>query len=389
MKFKILILFVLSSFIQIVAQAPNKINYQTVVRNNKGQVLVNGQITFEISLVQGNANGVVLYQERHIANTNQDGLASLQVGNGVPLFGNFQSINWNNVPIFIRSKVDLFGNNTFLLEGVMQLVSSPYSIYANEVHYDSLYNAPSLAQLANIKDLEAIEDLTSKFDFAAKDIDGNNYETVKIGNQVWFAQDLRTTHFNDGTPIKNDLSDTAWGFRSGFLAEAPYAAYCFLNNDATVKFPYRGALYNFEAVTTNKLCPVGYKVPSVLDYKILLHTLGGDSSKFSIKTAGSIDPNPSVSIALSQLSFMSGASNASGFSANVLSGYRLPSAGGGFYSSDVMVVASYHTSDVVLNSIVPLKFSVRTDGVLLNTRPLPPLNTDLRNGGAPVRCLKN
>ena len=87
------------------------------------------------------------------------------------------------------------------------------------------------------------------------DIEGNVYQTVKIGDQVWTVENLRTTKYNDGTPIKFDASD---GWNQG--TEGKYSYY---NNttDADIIKRY-GALYNWYAVNTWKLAPAGWHVPT-------------------------------------------------------------------------------------------------------------------------------
>ena len=87
-----------------------------------------------------------------------------------------------------------------------------------------------------------------------RDIDGNNYRTVRIGEQVWMAENLRTTRLKDGTPI-----DMVSGYEEWAALEAP--AYCWYNNDSTNGDTY-GALYNWYVVETDRLCPEGWHVPS-------------------------------------------------------------------------------------------------------------------------------
>jgi hypothetical protein len=86
------------------------------------------------------------------------------------------------------------------------------------------------------------------------DIEGNVYRTIKVGNQVWMAENLKTTKFNDGTLISLVTNSSAWG-------KSSQPAYCWYNNDVTNKKFY-GALYNWFVVETGKLCPVGWHVPS-------------------------------------------------------------------------------------------------------------------------------
>ncbi len=86
------------------------------------------------------------------------------------------------------------------------------------------------------------------------DIDGNTYKTVQFDNVVWMVEELKTTRYNDGTPILNLPDLEKWEDESA-------GAYAwFENNMENKKY---GAIYNHYAVQTGKLCPVGWKAPSV------------------------------------------------------------------------------------------------------------------------------
>ncbi len=94
------------------------------------------------------------------------------------------------------------------------------------------------------------------------DIDGNTYSTVVIGTQTWMAENLTTTTYNDGVGIQLESDETIWSQLSS-------GAYCWYDNDeATYKEPY-GALYNWYAVETGKLCPSGWHVPYYSDWQTL------------------------------------------------------------------------------------------------------------------------
>jgi uncharacterized protein (TIGR02145 family) len=90
------------------------------------------------------------------------------------------------------------------------------------------------------------------------DIDGNVYTTVKIGKQVWTVENLKTSKYNDGTPIPFITGDSEW---------ENYAspAYCFYDNDNRLKDKY-GALYNWYTVKTGKIAPKGWHVPTDEDW---------------------------------------------------------------------------------------------------------------------------
>jgi len=100
--------------------------------------------------------------------------------------------------------------------------------------------------------------LTGAYAQTVKDVDGNTYKTVKIGNQVWMAENLRTTHLNDGTPITLAQSNKEWKS----IKKMP--AYCWYENDSDNQIIY-GNLYNWYVVETEKICPVGWHVPTSVE----------------------------------------------------------------------------------------------------------------------------
>ena len=96
--------------------------------------------------------------------------------------------------------------------------------------------------------------------------DGVTYNTIQIGDQCWFKENLRTTKYNDGTSITKITSNATW-------ASTTSDAYCCYSNDTSNCNTY-GALYNCYAVNTGKLCPSGWHVPSDGEWKTLEMYLG-------------------------------------------------------------------------------------------------------------------
>jgi uncharacterized protein (TIGR02145 family) len=93
------------------------------------------------------------------------------------------------------------------------------------------------------------------------DIEGNSYKTVTIGAHIWMAENLKTTKYNDGTDIPLIEDAATWhGLTSGGL--------CWYNNSSEQKSTY-GALYNGYTVTSGKLCPVNWHIPSLEELKEL------------------------------------------------------------------------------------------------------------------------
>lgn len=112
------------------AQAPQKMSYQSVVRNTSNALITNTNVGIQISILQGNSTGVASYIERHTTLTNQNGLATIEIGNGTVIAGNFSSIDWSNGPYFIKTETDPNGGTTYSISGTTQLMSVPYALYA-------------------------------------------------------------------------------------------------------------------------------------------------------------------------------------------------------------------------------------------------------------------
>ncbi len=100
------------------------------------------------------------------------------------------------------------------------------------------------------------------------DIDGNTYKVVKIGNQIWMAENLKVTHYNDGSEIPNVSDNDAW-------MNLTTGGYCDYNNDPQNSVIY-GRLYNAFAVWTDKLAPAGWHVPSDAEWTKLFSFVNND-----------------------------------------------------------------------------------------------------------------
>lgn len=176
------------------------------------------------------------------------------------------------------------------------------------------------ASVENMIDLE----LNAK---TVKDIDGNVYNTVTIGTQVWMVENLKTTRYRNGDLIHNETDDATW-------KKLTSAGYCWYNNDETANKTTYGALYNWYAVSEiRNIAPLGWHVPTIDEWKILITFLGGNIiAGGKLKESGSsywkkIDPDTCDGIGFSALSEKVGlgwtgdTTNSSGFTA-LPGGYR-------------------------------------------------------------------
>ena len=101
------------------------------------------------------------------------------------------------------------------------------------------------------------------------DIEGNVYKTITIGYQTWMAENLRTTKYNDGTTIREVSGFSGWSFVGDSIP-----AFCWYYGDLNYKNVY-GALYNGNAVNTNKLAPLGWHVPTKKEIATLIDYMSG------------------------------------------------------------------------------------------------------------------
>ena len=141
------------------------------------------------------------------------------------------------------------------------------------------------------------------------DIDGNVYQILSIGTQMWMQENLKTTKLNDGTVIPL-IANASWGT----LTTPGFGWY---NNDPVTYKSTLGGYYNWYAINTGKLCPTGWHVPGNADWTTLFTFLGGPIvAGGKMKEAGTthwLNPNTD-------------ATNSSGFT-GLPGGYRFPGDG--------------------------------------------------------------
>jgi uncharacterized protein (TIGR02145 family) len=101
------------------------------------------------------------------------------------------------------------------------------------------------------------------------DIDGNVYNTVQIVGEIWMVENLKVTHYQDGSKISNITDDNTWNFST-------VGGYCwYLNDSLTYKETY-GALYNWPAVIdVRNICPNGWHISTDSEWTDLVSAVGG------------------------------------------------------------------------------------------------------------------
>lgn len=192
------------------------------------------------------------------------------------------------------------------------------------------------------------------------DIDGNVYNIITLLDQVWLAEDLRTTKFNDGTPIPNITDNSAW-------SNLNTPGYCWYNNDIFYKYT-NGALYNWHAINTQKLCPTGWHVPTKAEIETLITNFSG-----TLLAGGKLKETSTTH----WLTPNEGASNSTNFTA----------LGGGIREIDGTFQSMFSTGDFWTSTKNNDSFA-GVMGLKYDTRDANVYQLNLKTG-ASVRCIKD
>lgn len=244
---KITTLILLITSITLMAQAPQGFNYQATVRNAAGQLILNQAVLFKFSLMQNTSTGTIVYSETHTITTDGLGGASLVIGTGTPISGNFSSINWGNGNYFMG--IELNTDSGFVAMGTTQLLSVPYALYALNsnttkktaiVLTGSITDAEAAARIA----LEAGPNTTSIFILETTVLTSVDLSSLTnlIDLRITNNTSLTTVNFNgltglyDNTAIINNPSLRSLSFP---LCKYIYGESDFQDNNSliTISFP--------------------------------------------------------------------------------------------------------------------------------------------------------
>jgi uncharacterized protein (TIGR02145 family) len=303
--------------ILIYAQVPQLINYQALLTYPQTNLpIADGEYTITFSIYSVTTGGTSLWTETQIIQTT-NGIYSVLLGSLNPIDASLFASIERYLGVTINADAEMKPRK--------QIVSIPYAIHAKSADtvISKILETQTLADVATINNavnaqIKNVNDPTDMQDAATKaysdaliyklyeegairlkDIDGNYYNTIKIGVQIWMAENLRTTKFNDGESIPRVTDGAEW-------VNLSTPGYCWYDNDSTTYAFTYGALYNWYTINTGKLCPKGWHVPNDIEWITLTDYLGGsDIAGGKLKEAGTIhwiSPN-------------TGATNESGFKA--------------------------------------------------------------------------
>lgn len=308
---KLFTLLLVITNIACFSQAPQGFNYQATVRNANGQLVVNQNVYFRFNIMHNSPTSLPVYTETHYAPTDDLGTVSLVIGQGTATVGVFSQINWSEGTYFLG--IELNTGTGYVAMGTTQFMSVPYALYANSAGNSNPQNLHQTLEVGNNAGMLRIVDLADPVGMhdavnkkfvtvhvsetgdtlwigpqwvivpgiseangggnpggeVLTDFDGNEYETVVIGNRVWMASNLKVTHYRNGESIAYP------GEQDDLWSTTNQGAYAWYNNNIEWKSVY-GGLYNFYAVVNEwGLCPEGWHVPTTEEWNGLAEIIGG------------------------------------------------------------------------------------------------------------------
>ncbi len=171
------------------AQSPEKMSYQSVIRNASDQLVTNQDMGMQISILQGSSSGTSVYVETHSSSSNANGLVTIEIGTGATS-DDFAAIDWENGPYFLKTETDPTeaGGTNYTITGTSQLLSVPYALYAKTAgtaDYNNLTNLPVL-NIANWDNAYSWDD-HSTAGYLTFEIDGsitNEIQALSISNDT-------------------------------------------------------------------------------------------------------------------------------------------------------------------------------------------------------------
>ena len=252
------------------AESPEKISYQAIIRNTKGELVKNQAIGMKISIYFYNKSvSVTSYVETQTPTTNENGLVSIEIGTGKAVTGVFADINWAAKAYYLKTEIDPSGGSAYSITSTTQLLSVPYALHAKTAGSASIAeSAKSITTSSGVYTPEYVVD-----------IDGNAYKTIKIGDQVWMAENLKTTRYRNGDAISNQTMPIPWGTTTN-------GAWCDYKNLQLNGNKY-GHLYNWYAVADPRnIAPEGWHVPTDAEWTELVNYLIANGGNWDGTTTG-------------------------------------------------------------------------------------------------------
>jgi uncharacterized protein (TIGR02145 family) len=211
----------------------------------------------------------------------------------------------NSAGSVVQTYSDLSTNKTYSYSFITVAGSDVYKVAVND----------NVGYLTNLSFTVTTKSKIATFQYGTlTDQIGYKYKTVEIGSQTWMAENLRTKIYNDGHIIESFGSDSIWNNQT----QGTQCTYSNTINLDSIKM--LGRLYNWYAVSTGKLCPKGWHVPTEADWKtvttyLAVYGYGNGGSGNNIAKSLANTTGWEISSNDGEVGFNQTTNNSSGFSA--------------------------------------------------------------------------
>jgi microcystin-dependent protein len=177
----LVIILIAGFFVQprIIAQVPQKLSYQAVIRNNNNELVTSKGIGIRISILKTSASGTLVYTETQSPTANANGVVSIEFGGGT----GFDTINWASSNYFIKTEIDPEGGNDYSITGTSQLLSVPYAFYADKAGNQVSYTAGTGIEISG-NTIKNTGDLSSSNEIQTISMSSGKYLSLSNGGGI-------------------------------------------------------------------------------------------------------------------------------------------------------------------------------------------------------------
>ncbi len=219
---------VLSTFFSF-AQAPNKMTYQSVVRDGADKLLINTTVGLQISILQGTVGGTAVYVETFQPTTNANGLLTIEIGTGTVISGNITTVDWNNGPYFIKSETDPGGGTSYTISGTSELLSVPYAFMSQRAAIaDSVTGGTTESDPIFTSSVANSITATDTTNWNRDNSTSNELQILSISNDTLFLSDggfavLPAMSVNNDNDSTNELQSLTSSNDTIYLSDGGFA----------------------------------------------------------------------------------------------------------------------------------------------------------------------
>jgi len=285
---------VLITATSLMAQSPEKMSYQAVVRNANNDLIKDTQIGMQISILKSSASGTAVYIETQTPTTNTNGLATVEIGGGTVVSGDFSAIDWSAGSYFIKTEIDPAGGTSYTITATSQLLSVPYALYAKtaenvqwqkdnaNIYYED-GNVSVLSQPTDIN-LQVGKIYSNFFSNSFQDIDLSKDRTAYISG-LWDANSTaKGVLYLGGNHINPDQVEGSLTFVSGTWENAAIQGREGTNTDCSGELVFltrheeTSPLTERMRINENGFTGIGTSAPSAT-----LHIRGNSTTEDALK----------------------------------------------------------------------------------------------------------